>query len=256
MKSVLLVYHGGKFKELMPEVKKILTDNNIEYDERERECLTNKCHHGKDLILVVGGDGTFLRASHFNEELPMFGINPRPDIKEGFFMQANKDDYKEKLTKVLKQDYKIIKLLRLNIEINGKKIPEIILNDVYIGDDKPYTLFNYDLIIDGVREFQRSSGIIIGSPAGSTAWLKSSGGQVMNLEDDKYQYMARELYERTLAKDYKFRKGVLDKNQIINVIPKNNGIVVIDSVSPEYKFEKRDKIKVIVDGNYLNYIKV
>lgn len=255
MKSVLLVYHGGQLKELMPEVKKILANNNVKFLIRERDCLTDKCHRGHDLILVIGGDGTFLRASHFNKNLPMFGINPRPDNKEGFFMQTNTTDYKEKLGKVLKNDFKIIKLLRLKVEINNKKIPEIVLNDVYIGEDKPYTLFNYDLIINNKKEFQRSSGLIISTPAGSNAWIKSAGGQVMNLEDNKFQYISRELYKRRLTKNYKFKKGIMNKNETIEVIPKGKGIVVIDSVSPEYKFEAGDKIKVSTDDNYLNYVK-
>ena len=42
--------------------------------------------------------------------------------------------------------------------------------------------------------------------------------------------------------------------KVVEVVAKNKGIVVIDSVSDEYKFKKGDNIKVSVDSNYMNYI--
>lgn len=244
------------YDDFVKKVEKFLNSKKINHKREDRECLTNKCYQGIDLIIVIGGDGTFLRASHLNNDIPMLGINPDPSRKEGFFMQANKTNYKDKIKKILKNDFRTIKLLRLQVEINGKKLNHLVLNDVYIGDAKPYNLFNYDLIINGKKEFQRGSGLIIGTPAGSTAWLKSLKGYVMDIQEEKFQFVARELYTGRLTPFYTLKRGLLNKNQAIEIICKTPAIVVIDSITPEVKVEKHGKVKVSVDNNKLNYIKV
>ena len=183
MDSVLIVHQEDKFVKIVDNISSILEKKGIKTYHRERSCLTSDCHEGNDLIIVVGGDGTFLRASHLNLDRPIFGINPDPEKKEGFFMQATSHDYEKKLDSVLEGDFKIIEMLRLQAEINGKKIEEISLNEIFIGDKKPYNMFNYFIELGKEREFQRGSGILIATPAGSNAWMKAAGGVVMDKAD-------------------------------------------------------------------------
>ena len=254
MKSILLVYHGGQFRDLVPDVKKIVGSYGIDIVVKERDCMTNKCHKGHDMILVIGGDGTFLRASHHNKMLPMFGINPKPKRKEGFYMQATIKNYLPKLKKVLDNGFKTTKYLRLLININGKNISKLALNDVFIGDVKPYNMFNYELKIGNKSEFQRGSGLIIGTPTGSHAWLKSAGAKVMKFDDKKFQYFARELYERRLTSNYKLKKGILSDKQTFELTCKSPGILVIDSISQEFKLARESNVKINVSKDYLDYI--
>ncbi|MEM4397901.1 MAG: NAD(+)/NADH kinase, partial [Candidatus Woesearchaeota archaeon] len=210
----------------------------------ERDSLLEEHYKNIDLIVVLGGDGTFLRASHLNKNIPIIGINPNPEKKEGFYMQLTLTNYKEKIEKIINgkvnEDYSIIKLLRLSAKINNKKLPQLILNEVYIGDEKPYNVFNYIIQIKKnnkiQEEFQRSSGILVGTPSGSHAWLSSAGGKKQKITDNKFQFVVRELYEGRLTKNYKLKNGFLEynKDNKIIVIPKSKGILVIDSISPEY----------------------
>ena len=254
--NILIVHHQHMYDDVVKKVEKYLDSKKITHKREDRECLTNKCYKDIDLIIVIGGDGTFLRASHLNKNIPMLGINPDSSKKEGFFMQANISNYKEKINKILRNDFKTIQLLRLKVEINGKKLNHLVLNDVYIGDAKPYNLFNYNLIINGKKEFQRGSGLIIGTPAGSTAWLKSLKGYVMDIQEEKFQFVARDLYNGRLTPFYTLKRGLLNKNQAIEITCLTPAIVVIDSITPEVKVEKHGKIKVSVDNSKLNYIKV
>lgn len=168
-------------------------------------------------------------------------------------------DYKEKIEKILfgkkNKDFKIIQLLRLGVKINNQKIKQLVLNEVYIGDKKPYNVFNYILEVNGKKEFQRSSGLLIGTPSGSNAWLSSAGGFKQNIDDNKFQYLARELYEGRLTNNYKLKNGFVENkpNNKITITPKSSGILVIDSISPEYELNIDDKIEVFTD-DYLNYI--
>ena len=58
-----------------------------------------------------------------------------------------------------------------------------------------------------------------------------------------------------MTSDYKLKKAVLNKDQVIKITCKTPGIVVIDSISEEYPAKKGDIIKVSV-GEYLNYIEI
>lgn len=254
MKSILIIYHGGQFDDFVHNVEKTLINNSLKVTMLERECLNSKCYKNIDLIIVIGGDGTFLRASHYNTNVPMFGINPMPHKKEGFYMQGNVNNFKRKIQKLLSGKYNLIKLFRLNVYINSEKLNELVLNDVFIGDAKPYNMFNYELNIAGKKEFQRSSGVIIGTPSGSHAWLKSAGGKVLKINEQKYQYISRELYERKLTKNYTLNKGLIDKTQNFELVCKSPGILVIDSISEEYKINREDKIIINGSNDYLDYI--
>jgi len=254
--NILIVHHQHMYDDFVKEVEKYLTSKKISHIREDRECLSNKCYKDINLIIVIGGDGTFLRASHLNKDIPMLGINPDTSKKEGFFMQADRTNYQDKIQKILEKDYSIIRLLRLQIEVDDKKLNHLVLNDVYIGDAKPYNLFNYDIKVNGDEEFQRGSGIIIGTPAGSTAWLKSLNGHEMDLQEEKFQFIARDLYNGRLTPKYKLKKGLLNKNKVIEITYLTPGIIVIDSITKEVKVKKSNKVKVSVAPDKLNYIKV
>jgi NAD kinase len=245
--NFLLVYQQG-FPNLLDEIKNFLSSHKI--TTRERESLKPALYENKDLVVVLGGDGTFLRASHYNKDVSMFGINPQPDRKEGYYMQATYKNYQELWNKVEKLKTK--QLLRLSVKINGDKIGELALNDIYIGDAKPYNMFNYDINVGKTSEFQRSSGVLIGTPSGSSGWIGSAGLEIS--QQDKFGFVARELYRGELTPDYKLEKGLVDRGQTIEIKAKTSGIVVLDSVSEEYKLGEGSKVEISVSSYPLQYI--
>ena len=71
---------------------------------RQAEKLNKKLFQNKDLIIAVGGDGTFLMASHFIfDKTPILGVNSDPRFKEGFFMTSEKNDFERKFKKFLRR---------------------------------------------------------------------------------------------------------------------------------------------------------
>ncbi len=236
--KALIVYHD-KHSSIIPELKEFCTGSLI----KERDSLEPSDYKGKDLILVVGGDGTFLRASHYNKECPILGINPDPENKVGFLDNADVNDYKQKLERIKKKDYKIKKVLRLETKINGKNIDELCLNEVYIGDAKPYNMFNYEITLGNKTEFQRSSGILVGGPAGSHAWLKSAKANPVELDSAKSQYVVREPYISRLTPKYSLTKGFLSEKDL-KIVCRTPGIIVVDSIGPEYIIKENDKVRI------------
>lgn len=152
-------------------------NNIISLSLKEISC---KC----DLAIVVGGDGNFLNAarelSTYNE-IPIIGINRG---KLGFLTDINPDQLTSRLMKVLNGEYFIEKRFMLNGElyideqINSRAKA---LNEIVITGGTASRLFEITVEVDGHYAYsQRSDGIIIATPTGSTAHALSAGGPIMH----------------------------------------------------------------------------
>ena len=237
-------------RKTFEEVHRVLKQNKVDYKFYHREKLNEINFDIFELAIIIGGDGTFLRASHFITNTLILGINSDVNKKEGFFMQTNRKKFVRDFELILDGKYKIKKSLRLECKINDKKLPDFCLNEVYIGSKQPYHMSRYNLRVKGINENQKSSGLLISTPSGSNAWVKSAGGKVI---DKGFEYFIREPYDGKLMV-HKLKQGLLknDEKVIVKSMMKN-GIIVIDSLSEEYEFNQGDKLVVNV-GKPLNYI--
>jgi NAD+ kinase len=259
LKNILLVYAKPETKEdalTIGKVKAVLDRLGIRYSFIERSKLNKRCFRNKDLVVTVGGDGTFLKASHYIKNgCPIFGVNSDVGMKEGFFLTADRKDFEKKIKKLAEGRFKIKKLARLEATLNNKKIPELALNEFYIGSDKEYIASRYYITVNGHKERHKSSGILIATPAGSYAWIKSCGGKKLRLTEKKFEYVVREPYEGTLSGKYKLKKGVLRKGKRITIVSDmEKGLLVVDSMGKEYLFNKKDKITVSLSDNSLDAV--
>src|SRR3989338_10313704 len=100
IKNTLVVYTKLKNlaeKQTLQVVEKTLKKYNVNYAVSKREGLNKRLFQNKELVIAVGGDGTFLRASHFIfDKTPILGVNSDPKCKEGFFMAATRKDFNRK----------------------------------------------------------------------------------------------------------------------------------------------------------------
>ena len=249
IKNILIVYTKPKNtaeKETLQVVEKTLKRYNVDYTISKRERLNKKLFQNRDLVIAVGGDGTFLRASHFIfDKTPILGVNSDTKSKEGFFMPATKKDFNKKFNKIINNNFKIKKLNRLEAYLNNKRIPELALNEFYISSQKEYHTARYCFTIMGKREKQKSSGIIISTAAGSYAWMKSAGGKQLPLNSDKFEYMVREPYCGRISAKCGLVNGILDKDEkIIVEFELWDGMLIADSISIEHTFKAKEKVTV------------
>lgn len=222
-------------------IKSVLKKQSIPHQAIPRKNLNKKYFRNNDLVIVVGGDGTFLRTSHFiTDKTPVLGVNSDTKHKEGFFMRANKDNFERIFKRILKNKFKITKLARLETRINNRLIPDLALNEIFFGNKKVYHTSHYTL----QGEPQKSSGILVATAAGSHAWIKSAGGKVLPLTSKKFQFIVREPYQGRLTR-IRETKGTLNPNKKITIKSgMDNCIVVIDSVGKEHKVGKGDVVTV------------
>src|SRR3989344_1139993 len=170
IKKIIVVYApptGNEQKNTISTVNKTLKKHGIRFGACHRDKLNKKMFSGIDLAIAVGGDGTFLRTSHFIlDKTPVFGVNSDSKFKEGFFMSSSRKDFGKKFARILSGKYKTRKLSRLEARIGKKKVPELALNEFYLSSKKEYRTARYYITVKGKRERQKSSGLLISTAAG------------------------------------------------------------------------------------------
>jgi NAD+ kinase len=150
------------------------TSASLVYDFSGRAISAEKLAQHCDVLLAVGGDGTFLSAARIaaGNNIPLIGINLGPD------------ELLSKLDDILKGRFRKEKryLLRTKI-IRNKQIihEETAVNEVVIHRWVTPSMIELQTTIDGVYlNTQRSDGLIISTPTGSTAYALSAGGPIIH----------------------------------------------------------------------------
>ena len=140
-----------------------------------------------DLAIVVGGDGSMLSASRkmANSDIPLLGINRG---RLGFLTDISPEEIAERVLPVLSGEFKQTDrfILETSITRNGQLIGEgLALNDVVLHPGQSVRMMAFELYVDGEFVYsQRSDGLIVATPTGSTAYALSAGGPLLCPELD------------------------------------------------------------------------
>ena len=258
LENVLAVYttpRTNEQKSTLNLVKKTLKKFKINFSLANRDKLSKAQFRNRNLIIAVGGDGTFLRAAQFVGKQLIFGVNSDVKDKEGFFMKSNRNDFDKKFRRIANSQFKIKKLSRLEANMDNKKLDTLALNEFFIGPKKSYHAAKYIINFGNRKELQKSSGILITTPTGSYAWAKSCHGKALPLKSTNYQFVVREPYQGRVFKNYKLIYRVLGRNQKITVTSKMlDGILIADSVGKEHSFKNGSKATFKISNKHLNAI--
>jgi NAD+ kinase len=146
------------------------------------------------LVVVVGGDGTLLAASHNVGSTPILGVNSAPEFSVGFFCGAQRVNIKRSLSAALDGELDSVLLTRMSVSLNGRERSRRVLNEALYCHASPAATSRYVLSHGRVSETQKSSGFWLGPAAGSTAAQRSAGGRVLPLRSQKLQLVVREPY--------------------------------------------------------------
>ncbi|MBN2454797.1 NAD(+)/NADH kinase [Candidatus Woesearchaeota archaeon] len=253
VRKVLVAYYVHNYKSLWV-VESTLKRHGISYVAVKRGYLRKSHFKNKDLVITVGGDGTFLRTAHLAGGIPMLCVSSDTHLNEGFFARASKDDFSRKFSMLLKGKYIVRELQTLQATINGKiKLPPAI-NEIFVGSKRPHHTSRYIIRLGKNKEYQKSSGVIVATPAGSTAWSRSAGGEKLPLYSKNYYYVVREPYFGRLTKP-KLTKGILKPSQALFIKSDiYDGIAVVDSQPKEYKLLEGDVIEIKKSKNPIKTI--
>lgn len=205
---VLLVVHTGRDEatETARRVQKVLGDNGIALRVLSAEAVDRgplplspddvramgveievvdaepDAAEGCELVLVLGGDGTFLRAAELarNADIPVLGINLG---RIGFLAEAEAEAIDSVLEHVVARDYRVEERLTLDIAVHqhGRILEQgWALNEASLEKGPRLGVLGVVVEIDGrpVSTFG-CDGVLVSTPTGSTAYAFSAGGPVL-----------------------------------------------------------------------------
>lgn len=199
------------------EVADWLQNNGYSFTFDEPEAYKSK------FLVVLGGDGTMLRASHFAAKYstPMLGINLG---NMGYLTDVDRKDGLTAIEKMLKGNFS--REQRMMLETGE----HLALNEIIIHRDWTSKLMSFRIYVNGaLMDDLRADGIIVATPTGSTAYNLSAGGPI--LRPDTEMIVITAICPHTLYA----RPWVLSGSDEINLTPvdtqENDCIVSLDGES-------------------------
>ena len=180
--------------DTLQTVTKFLSSRNIEpvLDENcagllpdsglrqlDLEQLSAEC----DLAIVIGGDGTMLRAARMLAEydVPLLGINRG---RLGFLTDIPADSFEIHLGEILDGNYVEGERFQLHCQVNRDNqsiIERDAFNDVIIQKWNIARLIELETYVNQTLvHSQRADGMIVATPTGSTAYALSGGGPILH----------------------------------------------------------------------------
>ncbi len=211
----------------LAQVEQALTERGIAYDVINRQ---NGYAVGKDvdLIVTVGGDGTFLHSARECSNIPILGVNSAKPSSLGHFCLADGDTFGEVLDGIISGKRRWYRLARLQLVLNGEVLPVPVLNEVLVHDLSPAGTCRYILSVDDCTEVQSSSGIYVSTASGSTAVNRSAGGRILPITQRQFQYLVREPGMRP-GQDWQLRCGALSPHAELKVVSQmSEGRIYVD----------------------------
>lgn len=138
-----------------------------------------------DLVVVLGGDGTYLAATRLigDKPIPMLGINLG---SLGFLTQIRAEQAIEAIEKALTDGLALHPRSMLTVELMREEKKHegfVALNDVVVERGNSPHLIDVQISIEGKEVCHlKADGIIISSPTGSTAYNLAAGGPILHPE--------------------------------------------------------------------------
>lgn len=143
--------------------------------------FTEKENFSPDIVISMGGDGTFLKAAQFvgNKRIPIIGINTG---RLGFLADFTPEELEKTIEGIYQGNYDIEERSVLQLTCNGhcfKKFPYG-LNEIAILKNDSSSMITINAVVNGSPlTTYLADGLIIATPTGSTGYSLSVGGPII-----------------------------------------------------------------------------
>jgi len=171
-----------------------------------------------DVAIVLGGDGTMLRALHafLGTDVPVFGVNFG---RVGFLTSVDAAQLEDAAARVFAGEYRVAELATLRVDVGGESHPAI--NDAVATSGRLGRIVELGWDVGGEDlGAHRCDGVICASPSGSTAYNLSNGGPVLmwGLDAIAISFVApHSLHARPL---------VVPRGLVLGVVNRTDGVPV------------------------------
>jgi NAD+ kinase len=183
VRRAAVVTHGQPetIGHALERVQDVAREHNVELLFAEDEALKHGVKTAKDgppdLAVVLGGDGTMLRALErfLGTGVPVLGVNFG---RVGFLSSLSPDDLEPGLARVFAGEYTVAELPTLEAEADGRRWTAV--NDIVCTSASLGRMVRLEWLVgDEELGMQSCDGVICATPSGSTAYNLSNGGPVL-----------------------------------------------------------------------------
>ena len=227
--NVLVVYkknfeevHDKALAAVRDALDELVRDRGTSISYKARETVSREDFVGRDLVIILGGDGTLTSIAHsIDSDTPVMGVNSHPqdddeDGSYGFYMGSDTKHFAEDVRSALDGTGIVNVLPRLQAEIvttSGKTVlSDPALNDLIIANTHQYqpSIYRLERGAEGghgnIDTVQRSSGCLFSTFLGQGAWFR----HVVNIEgatfpmdevNERYLFASRDLPRAERADD-------------------------------------------------------
>lgn len=195
-----------------------------------------------DLVVTIGGDGTFLAASHRVGSSPVLGV-VSSEASVGHFCAGRGEDFHRILDDLLEDRLRPIALQRIEVRLGGRPARELVLNEILFCHANPAATSRYIIRVGDLEEEQKSSGLWIATAAGSTGAIGSAGGRVLRPTSRRIQYLVREPFYPA-RRGYRLSRGSLDTAPIELASKMEDGRVYVDGPHITYPVPFGERVTI------------
>ncbi len=206
--------HDRAMDQIQSDLENLVQTRDIRVEFTAREKVRHSDFIGRDLVIVLGGDGTLTSIAHnVGADTPVMGVNSHPRRDDpsgsfGFFMGSDPENFAADVVMALDGNAIDNDLPRLEAEIvttSGNRIKcDPALNDLLVSNTHQYQPSHYRLQRDSdgmnaeIDLIQHSSGCLFSTFVGQGAWFRN----ICNIEgqtfprseiDSNYLFVSREL---------------------------------------------------------------
>lgn len=140
-------------------------------------------NHTYQFFFSFGGDGTMLRSIAYvrNLRIPILGINTG---RLGFLALVKKEEFKDAIEQLFKNEFTIRERSLLQVRTNSKKVDfsdiDFALNEVTVGRKNTASMIKITTFINNnYLTSYWADGLIVSTPTGSTGYSLSCGGPII-----------------------------------------------------------------------------
>lgn len=236
--NVIIASEAKEVLRQLPKVRK-----------EDKEKLPTVC----DLIIVFGGDGTFLSIARqmIWKSVPILGVNLG---QLGFLTEVHTSELFAFLEKVVAGKYKVQEraMLEACVLRGGKELFCLpVLNDVVISKSAIARVIDFDLSVNGTSITElKADGLIVSTPTGSTAYSLAAGGPIMHPEVEAMIITA------ICPHSLNIRPVVIpDKEEVCVELKKKHGDIVL-TLDGQFGYELNQGDKIFIKKYQRHKLKI
>ena len=203
-----------------------------------REDLSRFLFGSNDLIVPVGQDGLVANLAKYLDGQPVIGVTPDPASSEGVLTRHGVGALATLLKGAAHTDLDIQSRTMVEADV-GEGLSLLALNELFIGH-RSHQSARYIVQVEGSKEFQSSSGMIVATGTGMTGWAKSiitATHRAVDIapEDNRAAFFAREPWPSRTS-GCSIAAGETAQDAKVTVLSRINegGVIFADGIEQDF----------------------